>query len=154
MNRREVLRTGSLAVFGGALAGCSASPLTGSESESDSEPVPVRLTALDVLNRRETDHTFHLAVEYEAEVITAVSREISGTTNSSKPTGVEFADWPDERGRYEFSFRLESDDPDWIRVEPMDVEPASEKADCYRMVFVVDLPGDVFAYSRKYCGDE
>lgn len=154
MNRREALRTGSLAVFGPALAGCSASPLSDAENESDSESVPVRLTALDVLNRREADYTFHLAAEYEGEVVTAVSQEISGTTDSSQPTGVEFTDWPDERGLYEFSFRLDADNPEWIRVEPMDVEPDSEKADCYRMVFLIDLPGDVFPYSRKHCGDE
>lgn len=106
-----------------------------------------------MLNRRETDYTFHLAVEYEGEVVTAVSREIMGTTNSSKPTGVAFTDWPDERGRYEFSFRLDADDAEWIRVEPMDVEPDSEAADCYRMVFLIDLPGDVFPYSRRYCGE-
>ncbi len=150
MYRRELLRGGAGIAAGTAIAGCSGFTDALGNDASD-EPLPIRLTALDVLNRRDAAYTFHLGVEYEGKVIKAISRDIPAPSDPSHPTSVELSDWPDEKGKYEFALRLDTDDTDWVRVRPTKSGTDPKKANCYRLTYLIDLGGDIFPYAQKNC---
>ncbi len=127
------------------LAGCST--LGVPKPRSDKQ---IRLEAVDVLNRRETEERFELAVEYEGDPIRVAERTIEGADDPSSPTGIEFSDWPDERGSYRFSFRLDGRER-WLRVTPEDTGIRPENVDCYRMVFVINLGDRLNALAQGEC---
>ena len=143
-SRRRVLRAG-LAAGTAALAGCSLG--------SEKQPLDVTVVELYILNRRSDAHTVHLAVEYEGDIIRALSRRVDGTENSSRPTSVEFSDWPAEPGEYHFAARLDDADS-WLRVTPREFGVTEAGADCVRPSFVVNLGDRFTAHARTACAGD
>lgn len=141
-SRRRFLRTG-LVAGSAALAGCSF-------GSAETQPLDATVVELYLLNRRSSAHTVHLAVEYGGEVIRALSRRVDGTENASRPTSVEYADWPDEPGKYRFAARLDDSDS-WLRVTSREFGVTESGADCLRPSFVVNLGDRFTAHARTPC---
>lgn len=144
-SRRQVLRSGLVAGTA-AIAGCSF-------GAGETQSLDVAVVELYLLNRRSDAHTVHLAVEYEGEIVRALSRRVAGTENSSRPTSVAFSEWPETPGEYRFAARL-GDAESWLRVTPRELGVTADGADCVRPSFVVNLGDRFTAHARTPCVDE
>lgn len=143
MDRRTVLQTvaaGSVA----ALAGCIAFDDDGGER--------ITVSAVDVLNRRETSVTAEFVAERNGEVVLRRSVSLDGTENSSRPPAAEITEFADDPGQYRF--RLDVDGGDALATTPDELSIEDKGTGCLRIVFVVNLDDRLTAYARTPCVDE
>jgi len=143
MRRRDVLRVA---------AGAGVASAAGCTLPGGGEGVSATVTHVYVLNRRSQAYPFELEVEYGGDRILDRSRDISSAESDSQPASLTFEDFPKERGRYRFGFRV--GDGEWLRTAPTELNVTEAGAGCVRVTFVINLDDRVTAYARQPCVEE
>lgn len=139
IDRRTALRA-LTAGAAAALAGC------GRRSDDGEDEIPIRLAAVDVLNRRSDPETFSFVARRDGDVVAETTRRIDGAADSARPTGVEFSSWAADRHTYDFELSVE--DGDALSTTPAALEVTDADVDCVRVVFVLNLDSRLTGYAR------
>jgi hypothetical protein len=143
MNRRAVLQT---------VAASSVATLTGCMAFGDDGGKRITVSAVDILNRRETSVTAEFVAERNGDIELRRSVSVDGTENSSQPPASEITEFADDPGQYRF--RLDVEGGDTLVTTPEELNIENTGTGCLRIVFVVNLDDRLTAYARNPCVDE
>ena len=116
LSRRRLLAATASAAATAAMAGCG-----GTNARNNRAAAETSLGYVRVVNEQTVDHTIHVLVERDEEVVFWSSYDLSAADDDPSPLPVE-GPWTDGGG-YKLYFRLDEDD-EWATFETGD-------ADCY-----------------------
>ncbi|WP_255170829.1 hypothetical protein [Natrononativus amylolyticus] len=148
-NSSSVPRRTVLAAMPVGLAGCT-SRLTGG-SDSDDETF---LGIVDIGSRYDNPLTVDMQVEWEEETVLDDTFEIEAYDESEREMGgiVPERTWPDEKGQWSVSSRVEGDS-DWLTTDPAQ----HEYPDCLSVRIRLDPNGfheHLVGTQPEQCSDE
>ena len=144
MNRRAVLQTVAASSVA-TLSGCMAFGDDGCGKR-------ITVSAVDILNRRETSVTAEFVAERNGDVELRRTASLDGTENPSRPPGPEITEFADDPGQYRF--RLDVEGGDTLTTTPEELNIENTGTGCLRIVFLVNLDDRLTAYARSPCVDE